>query len=101
MKCLKTGLCFRVGGKVYSCDMHGDFDFKIVILKDFAPEPFEYAGKSHVTWDEDNDALTPSEEFTQFMKEVNPIHTGWEKWEWIIDDIYHRFSCRTRHPRNC
>lgn len=99
LKCLKTGLHFHVGNTVYHCDMHGDDTHKFIILKGFAPQPDEYLGGYHAMWDEQKDAIVPTEKFTQFMKDWNAEFTGWETWEWVIDDTYCRFHGRNRNPK--
>jgi len=101
MKCLKTGLYFHVGDKVYHCDMFGDLEKKSILLKGFAPQPTEYTGGYHATWDKDRDALVPSEKFAQFMEDWNDEFKGWElfPWTWIIDDHYCRFGTYKHHPK--
>jgi hypothetical protein len=79
--------------------MFGDDVFKYITLKGFAAEPTEYLGGYHVVWDKDKDAIIPTEKFSQFMKDWNDDFTGWETWEWVIDDTYCRFNGKYHFPK--
>ncbi len=99
MRCLKTGLYFRVGSLIYHCDMHGDNDDQIIILKGFARDPSEFTGGFHVSFDRENDRLVPSVKFAQFMFDWNDDYMGWENWPWKIDDLYCRFENYLHIPK--
>lgn len=99
MTCLKTGLYFHHGDLVYHCDMYGDLDNQIILLKGFAPQPTVYSGGYHVSWDTDNDKLVSTEKFSQFMKDWNDEYTDWDTWDWVIDDLFCRFSYHIHSPK--
>lgn len=99
VECLKTGLYFHVGDLVYHCDMFGNLKKQVIHLKGFAPQPTEYNGISHAAWDKAKDALVPSDEFVEFMQEWNRNFAGWESWQWLIDDKFHRFTNFTHTPK--
>ncbi len=97
MKCLKTGLYFRVGNKVHHCDMYGDRENQIIVLKGFARDATD--GGFHVEWVKESNSLVPTTKFSEFMAEWNRGYEGWASWDWIMEDCWNRFESITHTPK--
>lgn len=101
LTCLKTGLYFHTDTHtVYHCDLYGDLENKLIVLKGFAKEPTQYTGGYHVQWDRVNQQLIPSGKFEIFMSVWNPDFAWWSTWDWMIDDLYCRFETFIRKPKD-